>query len=155
MAVEEKNAVRVLLIISHSSPHWSQSWDSTEDILPTALEALRESQLIGREDMDMPPRLLVKQKWHLRILVVFDLFNEDYEMELGHLPEHNKLPVLVVHFSRKRVSALAANSGMQKRVNQDTGDAHNLNGEHAVPPYVVDHTTTVPLYLNPRDPTLL
>lgn len=155
METGERNATRVLLIVSQSSPHWSRSWDSTEDILPTALEALRESQLVGREDMDVSPRLLVKQKWHLRVLIVFDLFNNDYEIKLGHLPEHNKLPVLVVHFSRKGVSALAANLGMQKRVNRVTADAHNVNGEEGVPPYVVDHTTTVPLYLNPRDPSLL
>lgn len=157
----EQRAVRVLLIVSESNPHWSQSWLSTEDILPIALEALRKDQFIGpgRTDSpggtEIPIRLLVKQKWHLRVLIVFDLFNKNYDVKLGHLPEHNNLPAFVVYFNGKGVSARVADPGMQARINKDTAYAHNVNGEHGVPPYVVDHTTTVPLYLNLRDPSLL
>ena len=158
---KDRMAMRVLLIISQSSPAWSRSWSSTQDVLPTALDALRKSQFLGlrqsdsTKEVEIPLRLLAKQKWPLRVLVVLDLFNESYNPKLGHLPEHNDLPVCVVFFGGKGVSARAADAGMRARVNRDIGHAHNLNGEGSVPPYVVDHTTTVPLYLNPRDPSLL
>ena len=162
MTVEGKqSAVRLLLIVLKSNPHWSQSCLSTEDILPIALEALRKNQLIspGRTDSpegtEIPLRLLVKQQWHLRVLIVFDLFNKNYDVKLGHLPEHNNLPAFVVYFSGKGVSARAGDPAMRVRINKDTAYAHNVNGEHGVPPYVVDHTTTVPLYLNLRHPSLL
>lgn len=76
MEMGERNAARVLLISSQSNPHWSRSWNSTEDILPTALEALGESQLIGREDMDVPPRLLVitRSSWETRLSTTNFLF---------------------------------------------------------------------------------
>lgn len=159
---EAQNAMRVLLIVSQSNPYWSQSWSSTNDILPTVLDALRKSQLLGpiktdsTEEVGIPLRLLIKQKWHLRVLIVLDPFNKNYNPQLGHLPEYNNLPVFVVYFGGKEVSARAADAGMRVRVNRDTGNTHNVNGENSVPPFVVDHTTTtVPLYPNPRDPSLL
>ena len=42
-------------------------------------------------------------------------------------------------------------SGLRLRVNKETADAHNLYGWDAVPLYVVDHTTTVPIYMTQRD----
>ena len=162
MTTEEgQNAMRVLLIVSQSNPYWSQSWSSTEDILPIALDALRKNHLLGprkidnTEEMKLSLRLLIKQKWHLRVLIVLDLFNKNYNPQLGHLPEYNNLPVFVVYFGGKGLSARAADAGMRARVNRDTGDTHNVNGENSLPPFVVDHTTTVPLYLNPRNPSLL
>lgn len=157
MAAEgEQKAVRVLVIISRNSPHWSQSWLSTEDVLPVALKAIREARLVSNQEAEVPIRLLVKQKWPLRVLFVFDIFNNTYSAELGHLPEQNNLPVIVVNFSAKGVSARVADRGMQIRVNRDTGYAHNDNGVHSMPPFVADHTgSDVPLYLNLRDPSLL
>jgi len=155
-AEKEQKAVRVLLVVSQKSPHWSQSWLSTEDVLPVALNAVREAGLIHKGGTEPPLRLLVKQKWHLRVLIVFDIFNGSYHAELGHLPKHNNLPVLIAYFGSKGVSARAADPGMQARVNKDTGYAHNVNGEHSIPPYVADHTGgAVPFYLNPRDSSLL
>ncbi|KAF2189288.1 hypothetical protein K469DRAFT_62549 [Zopfia rhizophila CBS 207.26] len=102
-AEKEQKAVRVLLIVSQNSPYWSQSWLSTEDVFPVALKAIRQAGLIGKGETELPLRLLVKQKWPLRVLIVFDISNNSYNAELGHLPEHNNLPVLVIHFSTKGV----------------------------------------------------
>lgn len=152
----EQEAVRVLLIVSRNNPYWSQSWLSTEDVFSVAITAIREACLVSKEESEAPIRLLVKQKWPLRVLIVFDIFHNNYSVELGHLPEHNDLPVLVVYFGAKGVNARAADRGIQIRVNKDTGNAHNVNGEHSMPPFVEDHTSSeVPLYLNPRDPSLL
>jgi len=95
---------------------------------------------------------LVKKNWGTRVFIVFDIFNKDYDPAEGHRPEHNNLPVLVAHFSRKGEDVRIAESGLRMQVNKQTAEAHNLNGWDAVPPYVVDHTTTtVPVYMNPRD----
>jgi len=148
-----QKAVRVLLIVSQSNPLWSQSWSSTEAILPSAIDILRQNQLIKQESIET--RLLIKQKWPLRVLIVFDICNNTYDADLGHLPEKNNLPVFVVHFYGKGRSAWRADLGMRQRVNEDTCEAHNLNGKDGSPPYVLDRTTTAPIYLNPRDPSLL
>jgi hypothetical protein len=43
---------------------------------------------------------------------------------------------------------------LKQRVNRETAEKHNLNGE-AEPPYVVDYTTGMAFYPNPRDISLL
>ncbi len=89
--------------------------------MPIALKALRENQLIQeQEGIEVTLELLVKQKWHLRVLIVFDIFNDDYDAGLGHLPERNNLPVFSVHISDKGASARVADEGMRQRVNRET-----------------------------------
>jgi hypothetical protein len=146
---------RVLLMVSKTSRLYSQSWASTDKILPAALDTLRSSRLIEQNTADIPTRLLVKQRERTRDFIVFDIFNNDYDSALGHLPKGN-LPVFVVHFSKDKAHARIAEDGLQKRVNKEIRDAHNRNGIGSIPPFVLDYTTReAPIYMNPRDPSLL
>lgn len=138
------------------SPLWSQSRSSTDDILLLALAALQENHLIQQQDYKtLPVNLLIKEHWRVRIFIVFDICNTEYDAALGHLPEHNTLPVLVVHFGKSGVRCRTAELGIQRRVNRETCEKHNLNGVDSGPPYVVDRNVTIPVYMNPRDGSLL
>jgi hypothetical protein len=151
----DAQAARVLLMVSKTSPLYSQSWASTDKILPAALDALRSSRLIEQDTMDIPKRFLMKQRERIRDFIMFDIFNNSYNPALGHLPKNN-LPVLVVHFSKDKAYARIAEDGLQKRVNKEIRDAHNRNGIGSIPPFVLDYTTQeAPIYMNPRDPSLL
>lgn len=99
-------------------------------------------------------QLLAKQKWATRLFLVFDISNTSYDAELGHLPEQNQLPVLIVRLGQK-VQAYPASLPAQNRVNDDIARAHNDNGINSLPPFMVDYTSGPPVYLNPRDPSLL
>jgi hypothetical protein len=139
-------------MVSHDNDLFTRSWSSTEELIPIALDTLKEGQLIHQQKgVEVPWKLLVKKNWGIRVYIVFDIFNTDYDPAKGHLPERNNLPVLIVHFSRKGVHTRVAEPGLRQRVNNETAEAHNLNGWDAVPPFVTDHTTTVPIYMNPRD----
>ena len=99
---------------------------------------------------------LLKKKLHLRLFIVFDICNQDYDAVTGHLPSQNRLPVAVIQYGKgHRVCARIATPGIEQRVNYETGEIHNLTGIGSVPPFVVDITTTVPYYLSPRDLLLL
>jgi hypothetical protein len=88
-----QTAVRVLLIVSKTNSFWTQSWSSTEEILVAALSALRKSQLIKHhDDIEVPLRILAKEKWDSRVFIIFDIFNFAYDPALGYLPEQNSLP---------------------------------------------------------------
>jgi len=150
--VTTQTATRVLLMVSHNNPLFAESWSSTEELIPKALDTLKERHLIYHQGYTKVPwTILVKKNMGIRVFVVFDIFNKDYDSAKGHLPSHNNLPVVVIHFSRKGVHTRIAESGLRQRVNNETAEAHNLNGWDAGPPYVVDHTTTVPIHMNPRD----
>jgi len=152
--LDVQTAVRVLLIVSKANPLWTQSWSPTEEAVAAARETLRERRLI-QDKTEAPLRLLAKEKWGNRVFIIFDMFNLEYDPALGHLLEHNSLPVLVAQFSGKGVHTRIAEEGLRRRVNRETCEIHNRHGPDCVPPYVVDHTTTVPVYMNPRDPSLL
>lgn len=139
-------------MVSHSSSLFTDAWSATEDLIPRALTILKETQLVHHEHgIEIPWRLLIKKNDGLRVLVIFDICNTEYDPAKAHLPGRNNLPVLVVHFSRKGVHTRVAESGLRQRVNNETAEAHNLHGWDALPPYVTDHTTTIPIYMNPRD----
>ncbi|KAF4760650.1 hypothetical protein HAV15_005125 [Penicillium sp. str.  len=96
------------------------------------------------------PSLVAAQKWRTRVFFVFDICHTAYDAKLGHLPEQNKLPVAVVHLSKKN-TAYVANAWLSKRVNRDIALFHNANGFGAVPPFVEDHTVgKPPEYMNPK-----
>lgn len=103
----------------------------------------------------LPIRPRKKRGLPLRFLVVFDLFDKIYDPQLGQLYRQNHLPIMVIVLSVKGMTARAADAGLPTRVNRDTGYAHNVNSKNSVPLHVVDQTTTEPLYLHPRDPSLL
>lgn len=152
----EQKSLRVLVIISNLNEYWEQSWSASEDLLPVAFEVLKDNLLLKHTTYDRRPqlRLLAKQKWATRVFLVFDISNTSYDPELGHLPEQNKLPVSIVRLGQK-VQAYLANIPTQNKVNNDIARAHNDNGINSLPPFVTDYTSGPPVYLNPRDPSLL
>lgn len=152
LGLDATAATRVLLMVSSNNPAFVQSWSSTDDVIPVALNGLKDHQLLRLPEIaDIPWKTLVKRNDGLRTFIVFDIFHTDYDCATAHLPEHNDLPVLVVHLSRRGLHARTAESGLRRRVNRETAEAHNLNGWDAAPPYTVDLTTMVPIYMNPRD----
>ncbi|KAJ0413182.1 hypothetical protein BJY00DRAFT_68529 [Aspergillus carlsbadensis] len=151
----EQKPQRVLVIISNNNEHWEQSWSASEDLLPIAFEILKSNHLLECTYKDQPElRLLAKQNWGTRVFLVFDISNTSYDPTIGHLPEHNKLPVAIVRLGKKN-QAYPASPPVQNKVNRDTARVHNSSGVNSIPPFVTNYTTGSPFYPNPRDPSLL
>lgn len=147
--------LRVLVIISQRSSLYPKSNTSPEEIIPLAMRLLKKKNMWKATDYPTTTKLLAVQKWRSRAFLVFDIANEAYDAQLGHLPEHNQLPVVVAHFSKKK-AAYPANSWVSQQVNHDVAMLHNANGFDAVPPFMEDHTLgTPPAYHSPRDISML
>ena len=144
---------RILVVVKQKSNLWHSAWHNPEDTISTAIEALRKTIFLTNNDARS--RLLAVHRWPHSIYLVFDIHHDSCDSSLGHLPEHNNLPVILVHLGRK-ISRKRASSDLQGRVNREVALAHNVNGEHGVPPFDEDHTSDIiPTYLNVRDPCLL
>lgn len=153
----QQKPLRVLVIVSQRSALWSKARESAEDLVPAAIQLVKDNQLYSSTHEILVPaaRFVAMQKWRTRIFFVFDICHFSYDPQLGHLPEHNRLPVVVARFSKKQ-NAYVANAWISRRVNRDVALLHNANGFGAVPPFVEDHTLgKVPEYLHPRDVSLL
>lgn len=147
--------LRVLVIVSQRSAYLSKARESPHDLISPALRVLMKNQLTKEPVPLSQTRLLAVQNWRTRSFLVFDIANADYDVMLGHLPEHNQLPVVVAHFSKKKTGYMA-NPVVSRRVNHDVGMLHNANGFEALPPFIEDHTSgKPPAYRNPRDITML
>lgn len=143
--------LRVLVIVSQRSASFTKACDSPGEMIPLACRLLKKHNVSMASESPGDARLLAVQKWRTRIFLVFDIGHTEYDARLGHLPEHNRLPVAVAHFSKKKAS-YAANSAISQRVNHDIAMLHNANGYDAVPPFVEDHSFgKPPAYHNPRD----
>lgn len=155
---EGRNATRVFATITRKSPHWHSALSATEDFLSTALKQLEDSDMmhVPGEEYKSSARLLVKRIWPHTIQLVFDVFNTSYDATLAHLQEYNALPVITIYFGRGEARKALANAGVRQKVNIETANAHNLNGERSVPPFIEDHTCgSPPMYLMPRNPSML
>jgi hypothetical protein len=149
------NPLRVLVIVSHRSSRISKAQNNPEALLPKAIRLLKSTHLYDPQESHPTTKLVAAQIWRTRVFFVFDICHTAYDARLGHLPEQNQLPVVVVHLSKKN-TAYAANAWLSKRVNRDIALFHNANGFGAVPPFVEDHTVGKPPgYMNPRDIALL
>ncbi|OOQ86923.1 hypothetical protein PEBR_19195 [Penicillium brasilianum] len=151
----DSGPLRVLVIISQRSSLYPKSNSTPEEIIPLAMRLLKKRKMWKATDYPTATKLLAVQKWRSRAFLVFDIANETYDAKLGHLPEHNQLPVVVAHFSKKK-AAYPANSWVSQQVNHDVAMLHNANGFDAVPPFMEDHTLgTPPAYHSPRDISML
>jgi hypothetical protein len=149
------NPLRVLVIVSHRSSRLSKAQTNPEALLPKSIRLLKASNLYTPQELHPATRLVALQKWRTRVFFVFDICHTTYDAKLGHLPEQNKLPVVVVHLSKKN-TAYPANTWLAKRVNRDIALFHNAHSFDAVPPFVEDHTFgKPPEYVNPRDIALV
>jgi hypothetical protein len=146
---------RVLVIVSNNNEHWEQCWSSTEDLLPIAFEILKDNHLLECTYKIQPQlKLLAKQNWGTRVFLVFDISNTSYDPSLGHLPEHNNLPVTIVRLGKK-TQAYSASPPVRNKVNGDIARVHNSSGVNSIPPFITDYTSGPPFYPSPRDPSLL
>ncbi|BCS23088.1 uncharacterized protein APUU_31313S [Aspergillus puulaauensis] len=141
-------------VIASRSSYWEQSWSSSGQLLPTAVDILKCNHLLeGTYDRQPELKLLAKQKWETRVFLVFDISSSSYDPSQGHLPEQNKLPVAIFPLGDK-VQAYTANPSAQNKVNRDVARAHNDNGINSLPPFATDYTCGSPFYPSPRDPSL-
>lgn len=147
--------LRVLVIVSQRSSQITKARESPQDLLPLAKHLLKKNGFSRDSTKPAETRLVAVQQWRTRVFIVFDIAHTNYNVKLGHLLEHNQLPVVVAHFSKKR-TAYTANPWVSRRVNHDVAMLHNANGFDAAPPYVEDHSSgKPPSYHSPRDITLL
>lgn len=136
--------IRVCISVTCSSPYWHTPEDSLGRFLQEVKYEITENQV----------RLLVKQIWPRHVFLVYDFFHVDYDHKIAHLPDNNHLPVMKVDF-RNEITIRLAGFEFRTKVNEEVARMHNLNG-FKEPPYSDDHCgETAPVYLNPRDVSLL
>lgn len=151
----DPSPLRVLVIVSQRSSLIKSARDSPHDLIPLAIRLLKKGGVCRDTDSPGECRFLALQNWRTRLFLVFDIAHNEYNSQLGHLPEYNQLPVVVAHFSKKK-TAYAANQWVSRRVNHDIAMLHNANGYDASPPFVEDHASgNPPSYRNPRDISML
>lgn len=150
-----KAARRVFVSISNKSCHWSRAWESSEAIIELAVAYIKKSDPAAlNAEKALEPTFLIRERWTSRIWIVFDLFNNAYDPENAHLPEHNDLPVTMVSFGERDVVS-PASTIIEDRVNKAVQDAHDLHGIGSHPPFSIDHSNgNVPTYPNPRSNTM-
>lgn len=142
---------RVLILVSRKSPHWVAAWDSSEELLPIALNILEEKEFIP-SDAHSAARFLAKERWDLRTFIVFDIFHDTYNPHTAHLAGQDNLPVILVSFRKKEETASIAGTPMRNKANSDIRALHNSTGPGSRPPFAVDHADgQVPFYTNPRN----
>lgn len=141
------NPLRVLAIVSNKSPAWKQS---PEDIIQFAIQVIKEKSLYDEKEITLSgTKLLAIQRYLVREMFVFDISNEDYDPEKGHLPEQNQLPVVVVHLSDREIAS-KPHPGECARINETVRHLHDANGFGSIPPFIENHTSgTPPTYPNP------
>jgi hypothetical protein len=143
-----KHPMRVLAIVSNKSPAWQQT---PEDIIRLAIQIVNDENLYDESEISFSDaRLLAIQRYLVREMFVFDISNEDYDPQRGHLPEQNQLPVVVIHLSDRTIAS-KPHPGECARINETVRHLHDANGFGSLPPFIENHTLgTPPNYPNPR-----
>ncbi|KID94941.1 hypothetical protein MAJ_09070, partial [Metarhizium majus ARSEF 297] len=145
------SAKRVLVSVSSKSPYWSEAWESSLQVIETALGLLKESKLVCSDNAEhAKPRFLVKERWNVRTFIVFDIFHDTYDPDTAHISGQNDLPVISV-FLGETISMNVASSFVENEVNRKVQEIHDATGIGSRPPFSVDHMNgNVPCYPNPR-----
>jgi hypothetical protein len=74
-------AKRALIIVSRRSPHWPKAWTLSEELVTIALGVMQKKQLIPldvQSNNHSAITFLAKERWDLRMFIVFDLFHDTY-----------------------------------------------------------------------------
>jgi hypothetical protein len=142
------HALRVLAIVSNKSSAWKQSPD---EIIRIATQVINEADVYEPKRITLSDtKLLAIQRYLVREMFVFDIWNEDYDPEKGHLPEQNQLPVIVIHLSDRTIVS-KPHPGECTRINENIRYLHDANGVGSLPPFIENHTSqSPPNYPNPR-----
>ncbi|OHE91409.1 hypothetical protein CORC01_13274 [Colletotrichum orchidophilum] len=122
----DRIAKRIFVSVSKKSPQWSQALSSDKEIVNLAIGHLN-SNAPSTQIVDADAMLVVKEIWPMRIWIVFDIFNINYDPSKAHLPNQNDLPVIAISLS-KNTSVTVASIGLRDKVNQGVRDAHDLHG---------------------------
>lgn len=143
-----KHPLWVLAIVSNMSPAWKES---PEDIIQLAIQVIKEENLYDIKELTLSDtKLLAIQRYLVREMFVFDISNEDYDPEKGHLSEQNQLSVVVIHLSNRKIAS-RPHPGKCARINETVRHLHDANGFGSIPPFIENHTSgTPPNYPNPR-----
>ncbi|KAJ2904252.1 uncharacterized protein MKZ38_008463 [Zalerion maritima] len=156
MAESEHSAdpKRVLVSVSHKSPHWSMAWVAGGDVMAIALQLLKDRSLVSpNTGIHEDCLLLATDRWDLRTFIVFDVFHKTYDPRNAHIPGRNDLPVVSV-FLHGKETVWPAGRQMENRVNKDVRNLHNSMGWGSQPPFTVDHADgKAPTYYNLRTST--
>lgn len=143
-----KHPLRVLAIVSDKTQAWEQS---LEEIIQSTLQIIADKNLYNTAEISASDtRLLAIQNYHVRKMLVFDILNESYDAAKGHLPEQNKLPVIVVFLNDRKNIASRPHPGECARINETVRFLHDANGFGSTPPFIENHLGTPPSYPNPR-----
>ncbi|KAF2240402.1 hypothetical protein BU26DRAFT_589423 [Trematosphaeria pertusa] len=99
-------------------------------------------------------KLLAIQKWQQLTILVFDIFNDKYDVSTAH--HKANLPVLLVDYGKRLSYVRVASPELQERINVHVANQHNFNGWDGELPYFEDQTGSAPpKYDNPRDTSML
>lgn len=146
-----KHPLRVLAIVSNKTRAWEQS---PEEIIQSTLQVLADKNLYDTTEIsESDTRFLAVQYYRARRMLVFDILNESYDAAKGHLPEQNKLPVIVVFLSDRKNIASRPHPGECARINETVRFLHDANGFGSTPPFIENHLGTPPNYPDPRSLT--
>ncbi|KIV98293.1 uncharacterized protein PV09_09861 [Verruconis gallopava] len=141
---------RVFIIIQESSRYWSKT---DAEVIGAALSLISQ-QVLDSKDRTFTAndyRFMAKEMWGAVTFFIFDLFNDNYNLNTAHKRGENDLPVITVRLSKKKETARYEGRPLQIHVNQQLRKIHDNVGYGCEPPFFVDHTNgKVPTYTNPR-----
>ena len=140
----QKKPVRVLVIVRKLNKFFERSDASIREI---ALQHLHEKDAKSLEE---DAKTLVITKWPSVTVMVFDLFNKEYDFQNAH--HTDAIDVIAVDLGPKQKPKIAKVDDLKKReVNTSVAEFHSLNGFEVQPPFLEDHRDgNVPAYPNPR-----
>ncbi|CAN8097995.1 unnamed protein product [Discula destructiva] len=140
-------ATRIFVSVSSQSQYWIQGSQAAETIGEVALGILKKNGLLPHVTT---PKFIAEEKFITRMHFIFDIFNDDYQPENGHLPGQGELPVLRVWLS-KGEGANTASVHIRRMVNERVREMHDLTGIGSLPPFFIDHSTgQTPTFWHPR-----
>ncbi|KIV98621.1 uncharacterized protein PV09_09597 [Verruconis gallopava] len=142
---------RIFIILQDSSPHWSKP-DS--EVIGVALSLISQQKVLGSTGCTFTAneyKFMAKEIWGAVTFFIFDLSNDNYNLNTAHKEGENDLPVVTVRLSKSKETARYEGKPLQMQVNQQLRHIHDKVGYGYEPPFFIDHTNgKVPIYPNPR-----
>ncbi|KAJ0159935.1 hypothetical protein CTA2_8863 [Colletotrichum tanaceti] len=142
-------AKRIFVSVSKKSQHWSRAWLDDRETINVAI-GLLNSHDPPAQITDADAMLVVKEMWPMRIWIVLDIFNTEYDPSQAHLPGRNDLPVVAISLGNG-ANVTVAGEALRDRVNKGVRDAHDLHGDGSRAPFQINHANNnIPTYPRPR-----
>ncbi|WQF77032.1 hypothetical protein CDEST_02046 [Colletotrichum destructivum] len=145
-------AKRIFVSVSKKSRHWPQAWSYDKEIVDVAIDLIKSKDTAAQVAY-ADTMLVVQERWPMRIWIIFDIFNTEYDPSKAHLPGQNDLPVIAISLSNK-TTITNATEGLENRVNKGVREAHDLHGDGSRAPFKIDHANNnIPTFPSPRTRT--